>query len=222
VLFLDELAEFRRGALEALRQPLEDGYVCIARATARASFPARPLLVGAMNPCPCGFAGQTHPGQQCRCSQPQLARYRQKLSGPLLDRLDVHTPLPAVDIRALSHHVDSESSEVVRARVVAARERQLARWRAGVTSRRTNGELPLGEIKQIAALGPDSRQLLEAAASQLGLSARAFVKVLRVARTIADLEGEATVRAPHVSQAIQGRILDRQAHGAIRSRLAGD
>lgn len=211
VLFLDELAEFRRGALEALRQPLEDGHVSIARAQARASFPARPLLVGAMNPCPCGFAGQTHPGQLCRCSPPQLARYRQRLSGPLLDRLDVHTPLPAVDVRALSQQIDSESSEAVRARVLAARERQLARWRAGVTSRRTNAELPLAEVKQIAALGSDGRQLLEAAATQLGLSARAFVKVLRVARTIADLEGEDGVRAPHVSQAIQGRILDRQA-----------
>ncbi len=172
VLFLDELAEFRRGALEALRQPLEDGQVCIARAQARASFPARPLMVGAMNPCPCGFAGQTQPGQLCRCSQHQLDRYRQKLSGPLLDRLDVHTPLPAVDVRALSRHVESESSESVRARVVAARERQLARWRSGVTSRRTNGELPLTELKRIAALDGESRQLLEAAATQLGLSAR--------------------------------------------------
>lgn len=216
VLFLDELAEFRRGALEALRQPLEDGHVFIARAQARAAFPARPLLVGAMNPCPCGFAGQSHPGQLCRCSQAQLARYRQKLSGPLLDRLDVHTPLPAVDVRALSHHVDSESSAAVRARVLAARERQLSRWRAGLTSRRTNAELPLAEVKQIAALGSESRQLLEAAATQLGLSARAFVKVLRVARTIADLEGEDAVRAPHVSQAIQGRILDRQARAGPR------
>jgi magnesium chelatase family protein len=221
VLFLDELAEFRRGALEALRQPLEDGHVCISRAQARASFPARPLLVGAMNPCPCGFAGQTHPSQQCRCSQPQLMRYRQKLSGPLLDRLDVHTPLPAVDVRALSQQTDSECSAAVRARVVAARERQLARWRAGVTSRRTNAELPLAEVKQIAALGSDSRQLLEAAATQLGLSARAFVKVLRVARTIADLEGETAVRTPHVSQAIQGRILDRNAPGARAVQAEG-
>jgi magnesium chelatase family protein len=170
-----------------------------------------------MNPCPCGFAGQAQPGQLCRCSQPQLARYRQKLSGPLLDRLDVHTPLPAVDVRALSQQGESESSEGVRARVIAARERQLARWRAGITSRRTNAELPLSELKRIAALGSDSRQLLEAAATQLGLSARAFVKVLRVARTIADLDGDESVRVPHVSQAIQGRILDRSATREVRA-----
>jgi magnesium chelatase family protein len=209
VLFLDELPEFRRMALEALRQPLEDGYVFIARVQARASFPARPLVIGAMNPCPCGYASAGQPRPICQCSAAALARYRRRLSGPLLDRIDIHTPLPAVDLRTLSRGVDSESSAAVRARVVAARERQLGRWRSGVTSRRSNGELPLAELKGIAALNGESRQLLESAATQLGLSARAFVKVLRVARTFADLEGERDVGTPHITQAIQGRLLDR-------------
>lgn len=209
VLFLDELPEFRRTALEALRQPLEDGHVSIARAQARASFPARPVLVGAMNPCPCGYATDGHPNHQCQCSAATVARYRRRLSGPLLDRLDVHTRLAAVDLRTLSRGGESESSASVRVRVLAARERQLERWRAGVTSRRTNGELPLAEIQRIAGLSGETRRLLESAANQLGLSARAFVKVLRVARTVADLEGEPNVRAPHVSLAINGRTLDR-------------
>jgi magnesium chelatase family protein len=210
VLFLDEFAEFRRGALEALRQPLEDGVVFIARARARAWFPARPLLIAAMNPCPCGFSSASQPASACRCSPAQVARYRHKISGPLLDRLDVHVRLPPVDVRTLSQSGQSESSAAVRARVIAARERQLARLRAGVTSRRTNGELPLKELKHVAALSRDSRTLLEAAATQLGLSARAFVKVLRVARSIADIEGEEKVGKPHVAEAIQGRILDRR------------
>jgi magnesium chelatase family protein len=210
VLFLDELPEFRRTALEALRQPLEDGHVSIARAQARASFPARPVLVGAMNPCPCGYASEGgHPNHQCQCSAATVARYRRRLSGPLLDRLDVHTRLAPVDLRTLSRGGESESSASVRRRVLAARELQLERWRAGVTSRRTNGELPLPEIQRIAGLSGETRRLLECAANQLGLSARAFVKVLRVARTIADLEGEPNVRAPHVSLAINGRTLDR-------------
>jgi magnesium chelatase family protein len=209
VLFLDEFAEFRRGALEALRQPLEDGTVCIARARARAWFPARPLVVGAMNPCPCGYRSAEPPSPLCRCLPGQIARYRQKLSGPLLDRLDVHVLLRPVDLRSLSRSGDSESSSTVRARVIAARERQLARLRAGTTSRRTNAELPLDELKRITRLDTESRNLLEAAAAQLALSARAFVKVLRVARTIADLEDEPAVRAPHVSEAILGRILDQ-------------
>jgi len=208
VLFLDEFAEFRRGALEALRQPLEDGCVCIARARSRASFPARPLLIAAMNPCPCGYRG--HPQQPCRCGLGQVARYREKLSGPLLDRLDVHVQLPPVDLRTLSQTNRNESSATVRERVVAARDRQLARFRSGAVSRRTNAELPLDEIKRIARLDAEGRRFLESTANQLGLSARAFVKVLRVARTIADLEGDASVAKAQVGEAIQGRILDRR------------
>jgi magnesium chelatase family protein len=208
VLFLDELAEFRRPALEALRQPLEDGSVRIVRARARASFPARPLLVAAMNPCPCGYRG--HPREPCRCSIGQVARYREKLSGPLLDRIDVHVCLPPVDVRTLSGDSLAESSAVVRARVLAARERQQARFDAGQAVRPTNAELSLDELKRVAPLADSSRRLLEAAATQLGLSARAFVKVLRVARTIADLEARDRVSERHVAEAIQGRVLDRR------------
>jgi magnesium chelatase family protein len=168
------------------------------------------LLVAAMNPCPCGYQAALHPAHSCRCTLGQVARYRQKLSGPLLDRLDVHVYLPPVDVHTLSRDGDSEASARVRERVVAARERQLQRWRTGITSRRTNGELPLTELKSIAALDKESRRLLEAAATQLGLSARAFVKVLRVARTVADLEGAEAVSGQHVSEAIQGRILDQR------------
>jgi magnesium chelatase family protein len=210
VLFLDEFAEFRRGALEALRQPLEDGMVNIARANARAWFPARPVLVAAMNPCPCGYRG--HPQQVCRCGAGQVARYREKLSGPLLDRLDIHVLLPPVEMHQLADGAQSESSRAVRERVIAARQRQLARHASGLTSRRTNSELALSQVKAIARLDREGQTLLEAAGNRLGLSARAYVKVLRVARTIADVEGEEQVAAPHVSEAIQGRILDRRAN----------
>jgi magnesium chelatase family protein len=167
-------------------------------------------LIAAMNPCPCGFLASMPPARSCRCTPGQVERYRQKLSGPLLDRIDLHVMLPPVDVRTLSRGGASESSSVVRERVLAARARQLARFQSGSTSARTNAELPLDELKRIAALNGESRRLLEAAATQLGLSARAFVKVLRVARTIADLESAEGVGAEHVAEAIQGRILDRR------------
>lgn len=209
VLFLDELAEFRRPALEALRQPLEDREVSIVRARARATFPAAPLLVAAMNPCPCGYRG--HPSEPCRCSPTQVARYREKLSGPLLDRIDVHVAMPPVDVSTLSAAAEGESSASVRARVVAARKTQRERKLAGHASHALNARLSLDDLKRVAALDGGGRRLLEAAASQLGLSARAYVKVLRVARTLADLEGSGRVGEPHVAEAIQGRILDRRA-----------
>lgn len=209
VLFLDELPEFRRSALEALRQPLEDGEVNIVRARAQACFPARPLLVAAMNPCPCGYLG--HPSQPCRCSARQVMRYREKLSGPLLDRIDVHVTVPPVDVETLCERVSGESSSVVRDRVVQARTRQRARLDAGTASKGLNGQLSLDELERVALLDPASQRLLRAAVKQLGLSARAYVKVLRVARTIADLEGASHPREAHVAEAIQGRILDRRA-----------
>lgn len=208
VLFLDELAEFRRGALEALRQPLEDGVVCIARARARSWFPARPLLVAAVNPCPCGYHG--HPRRRCLCSEDARKRYRSRLSGPLLDRLDVHVAVPPVEVSALTAARHGESSETVRARVARARATQRDRATALGLSTTSNSALAGAELERVATLDRDSRRLLEAAVSRLGLSARAFVKILRVARTIADLDGEEHVRHPHVAEAIQGRLLDRE------------
>jgi magnesium chelatase family protein len=181
VLFMDEFAEFRRSALEALRQPLEDGVVNIARARSHATFPARPMVVAAMNACPCGYKG--HPRQSCRCSPHQVARYHQKLSGPLLDRLDVHV-------------------------VIAARDRQLARYAAGVTRHRTNAELSLDELEAVAPLERDARRWLERTANDLGWSARAWVKILRVARTAADLEGNVRLGLCHLEEATLGRLLD--------------
>ncbi|HEY2406100.1 MAG TPA: YifB family Mg chelatase-like AAA ATPase [Polyangiaceae bacterium] len=208
VLFLDELAEFRRGALEALRQPLEDGVVSIARARAHAWFPARPLLIGAVNPCPCGFWG--HPRRQCSCSEDARRRYRARLSGPLLDRLDIHVAVPPVEVSALTGARHGESSADVRARVTRARDVQRRRAEALGLSTRLNATLTGAELERVAALERESKRMLELAVDKLGLSARAFVKVLRVARTIADLEGEERVRAPHVAEAIQGRLLDRE------------
>ena len=211
VLFLDELPEFRRDALEALRQPLEDGKVCIARAKARAWFPARALVVGAANRCPCGNLG--HPARPCRCSPKARRAYLERLSGPLLDRLDVHVGLPPVDVRSLVGGVPGESSSVVRARVLAARLVQSTRKAEGRTGAAHNAAVPTRDLPAVAPLDPASRRLVAEAVERLGLSARAFSKVVRVARTIADLEGAKDVRAPHVAEAIQGRILDRELTG---------
>jgi magnesium chelatase family protein len=208
VLFMDEFAEFRRSALEAMRQPLEDGVVCIARARARAWFPARPMVVAAMNECPCGYRGHTR--ERCRCSPAQIARYRQKLSGPLLDRLDVHVHVRPVDVRELSQRSRAESSQAVRERVLAARQRQLRRFERGDTQHRTNAELSLSELEVVASLDAEGRDLLERAAVGLGLSARAYVKVLRVARTVADLTGSDAILPVHVSDAVQMRLMDRR------------
>jgi magnesium chelatase family protein len=213
VLFLDELAEFRRGALEALRQPLEDGAVCIARSRARAWFPARPLVVGAVNPCPCGYFG--HPRRTCACSEEARKRYRSRLSGPLVDRLDIHVSVPPVEVSALTRAGGGETSAGVRARVVLARELQHERGAKLGFSQSVNAVLGGAELERVVTLDRDGRRLIEAAVEKLGLSARAFVKILRVARTIADLEGEEKVRSPHVAEAIQGRLLDRE---VVRSR----
>jgi magnesium chelatase family protein len=208
VLFLDELAEFRRGALEALRQPLEDGSVCIARARARAWFPARPVLVGAVNPCPCGY--HSHPRRRCECSDEARRRYRARLSGPLIDRLDIHVAVPPVEVSALVGARHGASSETVRARVARARDAQRLRATTLGLSARVNSALSGAELERVVPIEREWRRVMELAVDKLGLSARAFVKVLRVARTIADLEGEERVRQPHVAEAIQGRLLDRE------------
>lgn len=207
VLFLDELAEFRRTALEALRQPLEDGQVCIARARARARFPARPLLVAAVNPCPCGYFGHTR--LPCHCSEPARLRYRSRLSGPLLDRIDIHVSVPPVEVAALLGARGGESSARVRERVLCARSRQRERARSLGLRSLLNAALPPSELERVVRLDHKSRRHLDRRLEDLGFSARAFAKVLRVARTIADLEGTELVSARHLEEAILGRVLER-------------
>lgn len=206
VLFLDELPEFRRESLEALRQPLEEGLVTVARARARLRFAARFSLVASMNPCPCGHLGD--PARECRCSALQAERYRSRVSGPLLDRIDLHVEVPALSLAEL-RSPPGEGTATVAARVATARERQLARF--GRDSRApVNAALEPAALERHAEPDGAGRRLLDAAFERLGLSARAVHRVLKVARTIADLAGSERVRAPHVAEAIQYRSLDRR------------
>jgi len=204
VLFLDEVPEFDRRALEVLRQPLEEGQVTIARAAGTVVFPARFVLVAAMNPCPCGFAGDEH--RVCHCTPVQRARYRTRLSGPLRDRLDLVVEVPAVPVSALHDCPPGEPSAAVLARVAAARQRQLAR--ADGLGAVTNAGLRGEGARAVLTPQPEGRALLRAAAERLRLSARAYHRVLRVARTIADLDGEDAIRGDHVAEALQYRLVD--------------
>ncbi|MCL2822886.1 MAG: YifB family Mg chelatase-like AAA ATPase [Polyangiaceae bacterium] len=207
VLFLDELAEFRRSAIEALRQPLEDGILTISRAKERATFPASPLLVAAVNPCPCGFAGDPH--GRCKCGEHSIRMYRTRLSGPLVDRIDLHVHVPPVDVASLREKPSGETSQTVRERVVAARAIQTERFGKGIVRSRTNGTLSARDLDKIAVLDSEGSRLLSDAIESLGLSARAYGKILRLARTIADLENCKGIRSIHVAEAIRGRVLDR-------------
>ncbi|HEU4406133.1 MAG TPA: YifB family Mg chelatase-like AAA ATPase [Polyangiaceae bacterium] len=207
VLFLDELAEFRRSALEALRQPLEDGEITIARARSRARFPARPLVVAASNPCPCGYHGDGR--GRCACSPEAVRRYLGRLSGPLVDRFDLHVALPPVDVGSLASPGSGEASAAVRARVEEARARQLARAKAGGLRAALNASLSPVELAAVATPDAEGRRLLLAAVDRLGLSARAYGKALKVARTIADLAGAERVGAAHLAEAIGLRPFDR-------------
>ena len=219
VLFLDELAEFRRSALEALRQPLEDGVVTISRAHAKASFPARFLLACALNPCPCGWLGDG--SGRCACSVDRVRAYRAKMSGPLLDRIDVHVVLPPVEVAALQGPALGEKSASVRARVEAARtiqrERSLRREVAAVT----NAALAPRDLERVAVLCAAGARMLSSAMDRFALSARAYGKVLRVARTIADLEGAASIQRAHVAEAIGLRVLDRRVESLALPAGAG-
>jgi magnesium chelatase family protein len=197
VLFLDEMPEFSRGVLEVLRQPLEEGCVRVARAARTAVFPARFILIGAMNPCPCGYLGDTI--RACRCSPLQIARYAARLSGPLRDRLDLTVSVTAVPARDLQESPPGEASAAVRERVVAARARQLAR--DGILNARLQGRV----LRARAALNASARALMARALTRLGLSARGYDRVLRVARTIADLEASESVREEHLAEALQFR-----------------
>jgi magnesium chelatase family protein len=206
VLFLDELPEFRRDGLEGLRQPMEEGFVTVARTRARLRFPARFSLVAAMNPCPCGHLGD--PRHECRCTTLGIERYRARISGPLLDRIDLHVEVPAVGLAEL-RSAPGEPSAAVAARVAAARERQVERLGPSAAAP-VNAALGPEEVGRHATPDAAGRRLLDAAFERLGLSARAIHRILKVARTIADLAGSAEVRAPHVAEAIQYRSLDRR------------
>jgi len=200
VLFLDELPEFARNVLEQLRQPLEEGAVVLSRAQNTLTFPARFMLVAAMNPCPCGFHGD--PTRECRCTPGIIQRYLAKISGPLLDRIDLHIEVSAVPYQELRGRAGGQSSAEMRERVLAARERQLARGYC-------NAYIPAGEIRSLCALNVSGEQTLELAVRKLGLSARAHDRILKVARTIADLAGSVEISAKHLAESVQYRNLDR-------------
>ncbi|MEJ2216484.1 MAG: YifB family Mg chelatase-like AAA ATPase [Gemmatimonadota bacterium] len=207
VLFLDELPEFRRPALEALRQPLEDGLVQIRRARIALTYPARVMLAAAMNPCPCGHHGDGT--DRCVCGDGVVHRYLSRVSGPLLDRIDVHAEVPRVPARSLTARTAGEPSAVVRARVLAARARQLRRFRdrPGLFA---NAHMTSRDVRQLCRVGEPGEALMRAAIGRLGLSARAYTRVLKLARTIADLAGARRIGAEHVAEAIQYRGLDRR------------
>ena len=208
VLFLDEMPEFRKDVLDVMRQPIEDGKVTISRASMSLTYPAQFMLAGAMNPCPCGYYGE--PGHDCRCTPRHVQRYRARISGPLLDRIDIHLEVPAVKFRDLSLDERAESSAAIRERVIAARGRQLARFEheAHIYA---NAHMDTRDIRRYCRIAESSKNLLRIAIVRLGLSARAYDRILKVARTIADLENMADIADIHVSEAIQYRTLDRRA-----------
>jgi len=201
VLFLDEFSEFPRSVLESLRGPLEDGVVTVSRAAASLSFPAKFTLIAASNPCPCGFLGDNT--KECTCAPGQIIRYQKRLSWPILDRIDLHVEVPAVKIEKLTGEAESEDSKTVRARVQAARERQLQRFKE--TPLASNNEMGPKEIKEFCKLTADCLNLLRAAVSKMQLSARGYHRVLKVARTIADLEGASEINTQHIAEALQYR-----------------
>ena len=203
VLFLDELPEFRNDALEVLRQPLEDGQVTVSRVSATVSFPSRFMLVCAMNPCKCGWYG--HSSGRCRCSENEVRRYHSRISGPLLDRIDIIVEVPALDFEQLKRRRPAESSALIKARVNEARELQRRRFGDGV---RCNAHMGSRELRSCCALSAECEELMKAAFEQMGLSARSYDRILRVARTIADLDGSEDIGIDHIAEAVQFRCVD--------------
>jgi magnesium chelatase family protein len=214
VLFLDELPEFNRQTLEVLRQPLEDGEVTISRALATTTFPANFMLIASLNPCPCGY--RNDPRRECHCGVTQIERYMAKISGPLLDRIDLQIEAPAVDYDELRSRRPGTDSHTMRENVIAARQRQAVRTTSGSTSGATprlNAQLSSRQVREHCDLDDASATLLRTSVEQLGLSARAHDKVLRVARTIGDLAGSVDILPEHVSEAVNYRLLDRKLWG---------
>jgi magnesium chelatase family protein len=207
LLFLDELPEFPRNVLEVMRQPLEDHNVTIARASMSLSFPARFMLAAAMNPCPCGYFNDK--SRECMCTPPMIQRYVAKISGPLLDRIDIHIEVPAVQYKELRGGAAAEGSAEIRDRVLAARERQRQRFKAHGEKIYSNSQMTTRQIRAYCELGADAERLLERAMQQQGLTARAHDRILKVARTVADLDGAEHVTVSHLAEAIQYRTLDR-------------
>jgi len=204
VLFLDELPEFRNDVLEVLRQPLEDGEVTVSRASGTVTFPSRFMLVCAMNPCRCGWYG--HPSGRCRCSLNDVRRYQSRISGPLLDRIDMIVEAPALEYEELRRKTPSESSAEIRVRVNRARQRQHRRFEADET--RCNAHMDSRELRQFCRLSPEGEELMKDAFDSMGLSARSHDRILRVARTIADLDESEEIGVEHLAEAIQYRTFD--------------
>src|SRR5579859_5875239 len=200
VLFLDELPEFPRNVLEVMRQPLEDGTVCIARAAMSLTFPARFMLAAAMNPCPCGYFNDR--SRECHCTPPLIQRYMSKISGPLLDRIDIHIDVPAVNYKEMRSGNEPESSAKIRERVMRARDAQLARFAATKTREKLycNAQMAPRHIRAFCDLSGDCERLLERAMTQQGLTARAHDRILKVARTIADLEDSPNLEPKHIDR----------------------
>lgn len=207
VLFLDELPEFHKNVLEVLRQPLEDGSVTIGRAKVTLTYPARFMLAAAMNPCPCGYF--TDPYHECRCTPVQIQHYRSKISGPLLDRIDIHIEVPSLKYDELKSAQTGESSEEIKKRVNRARTIQLERFKESKRKIFCNAHMETKDIRRFCPIDEESQNLLKTAIEKFGLSARAYDKILKVARTIADLEGEKDIKVHHIAEAIQYRSLDK-------------
>ena len=206
VLFLDELPEFQRNVLEVMRQPLEDGSVTISRAAVSVTFPSRFMLAAAMNPCPCGYFGD--PTRECHCTPPMIQRYVAKISGPLLDRIDIQIEVPSVKYKELRSPAASEDSASVRTRVMEAGKLQQKRFTAEKNTY-TNAQMAPKLIRKHCAISAEGEKLLENAVTKLGLSARAHDRILKVSRTIADLDSAESIEPKHLSEAIQYRTLDR-------------